>query len=167
MFAINSQYVGKQLLNAEEAERTDEAFWEKSTRARAKQYDVIMNSTGLGTIGRTNCLLHTAKTIVDNHITIIRVDDKALNPIYLAVFLNSRLGLLQTNKWQSGSSGQLEIYPSNIASFLIYLPSHEFQEQIARLVEQAYHARQNAITWLNQAKATIEVMITSKVEPSQ
>jgi len=162
VIVINSKYVGKQFVNIEQAERTDVNLWQASERSQARKHDVIMNSTGRGTIGRANCILHDDKTVVDNHVTIIRTDEKQCNPIYLAVYLNSKLGQMQTEKWLSGSSGQIEIYPSDIARFVIYLPSMEFQQRIAGLVAQAWETRQKARQLLEEAKHIVENIVESK-----
>lgn len=159
MLAINSRYVGKRFINTEEAERTDAAFWDDNPRARAYKHDVIMNSTGWGTIGRTNCVLHDEKTVVDNHVTIIRVKEGACDPVYLAVYLNSEPGLMQTDKWLSGSSGQVELYPGDIARFVVYIPSEEVQAGVADLVRQSYQARQIAKALLDEARRKVEAMI--------
>jgi len=159
VLAINSRYVGKQLINTEQAERTDVAFWDDNPRARAYKHDVIMNSTGWGTIGRTNCVLHDGKTVVDNHVTIIRVKDGACDPVYLAVYLNSRAGLMQTDKWLSGSSGQIELYPEDIAGFVVYMASEKVQARVADLVMQSHDARQKARALLEEAKRKVEALI--------
>jgi len=162
IIVVNSKYVGKQFVNIEQAERTDLEFWQVSRRAQAKKYDVIMNSTGWGTIGRANCILHEQKTVVDNHVTIIRCDEGRCNPVYLAVFLNSKLGQIQTEKWLSGSSGQIEIYPADIARYVVYLPPTKFQHRIADLVTQSWEACQKARQLLEEAKHKVEAIIEGK-----
>jgi type I restriction enzyme S subunit len=159
VLAINSRYVGKQLINTEQAERTDAAFWNDNPRARAYKHDVVMNSTGVGTIGRTNCVLHDDKTVVDNHVTIIRVKEGECKPAFLAVYLNSAPGLMQTDMWLSGSSGQLELYPADIERFVVYLASDEVQARVADLVRQSYQAREKAKALLEEAKRKVEAMI--------
>ena len=159
VLAINSRYVGKQLINTEQAERTDVAFWDDNPRARAYKHDVIMNSTGWGTIGRTNCVLHDERTVVDNHVTIIRVKEGTCDPVYLAVYLNSRPGLMQTGKWLSGSSGQIELYPGDIARFVVYVPSEGVQARVADLVTQSHDARRKVSTLLEEAKRKVEALI--------
>ena len=159
VLVVNSRHVGKQFIDTEQSERTDEVFWTGNPRAQARRYDVVMNSTGRGTIGRTNCVLHEDKTVVDNHVTIIRVKEDICNPIYLAVCLNSPLGLMQTDRWLSGSSGQIEIYPADIARYLLYLPTAELQQKVANLVLASHKARQKAHALLDEAKQKVEALI--------
>lgn len=161
VLAINSRYVGKQLIDTEQAQRTDGAFWNDKPSARAYKHDVIMNSTGWGTIGRTNCVLHDEKTVVDNHVTIIRVKEGTCDPVYLAVYLNSGPGLMQTEKWLSGSSGQIELYPAHITRFVVHVASRELQARVADLVRQSYQAREKAKALLEEAKRKVEAMIES------
>lgn len=159
---VNSKYVGKQFVNSDQAERTDLEFWKANKRAQAKKHDVIINSTGWGTIGRTNCTFHDDRTVVDNHVAIIRPDEKQCNPVYLAVYLNSKLGQLQTEKWLSGSSGQIEIYPDDIARFVVYLPTVALQQRIADLVTQSWEARKEARQLLEEAQKKLENLIEGK-----
>jgi type I restriction enzyme M protein len=162
VIVVNSKYVGRQFVNIEQAERTDLEFWQGSIRAQARKCDVIINSTGWGTIGRANCILHDEKTLVDNHVAIIRPDKQRCNPVYLALYLNSNLGRMQTEKWLSGSSGQIEIYPSDIARYIVYLPLTEFQHRIADLVIRSWEARQKARQLLEEAKKKVENLIEGK-----
>lgn len=83
--------------------------------------DVAMNGTGVGTIGRAAPYLHQFKSLPDNHVTILRPKKEAIDPVYLAVFLNSFAGQMQVEQRLSGSSGQIELYPKDIADFSIWL----------------------------------------------
>jgi restriction endonuclease S subunit len=159
VLVINSQHVGKYLLNVDGAERTDDEFWEATPRARAKQYDVLMNSTGLGSIGRVNCVLHDAKTVVDNHVSIIRAKKGECDPLYLSVYLNSRFGRMQTEKWLSGSSGQLEIYPDDIKRFIVLLPDQDFQATIRKAVLEAHKKYTTAMSAVHDTQRAVESLI--------
>jgi type I restriction enzyme M protein len=156
ILVINSKHVGRQLLNIEEAERTDEEFYQHTPQARTQLGDVLLNSTGLGSIGRANCVLHSARTVVDNHVTVIRVAAAACDPAYLAAFLNSQLGMMQTEQWLSGSSGQIELYPTAIARFLIHLPPLQVQQDIGQRVRDAYDARVKMMQLMEDVKVSVE-----------
>lgn len=83
---------------------------------------------------------------------------KNCHPTYLAVYLNSPLGLMQTDQWASGSA-QREIYPDDIDKFLVYLPSRQFQRKIADLVQKSHQARKKSKEILEKAKKIVEEMI--------
>jgi len=159
VIVVNSQHLGRYLLNIDATERTDETFWKNNKRCQLQRNDVLLYSTG-AYIGRTNAWLEDQKAITSNHVTIIR-PDHTCNPLYLAVYLNSPLGLLQAECWASGS-GQREIYPTDIAQFVVYLPSHDFQQRIADLVTRSWEARQKARQLLEEAKHKVEALIEGK-----
>ena len=82
---------------------------------------MLINGTGVGTIGRSAPYLHNENALPDNHVTILRT--KNLNPIFLSVYLNSIAGKYQVDKYFKGSSGQIELYPKDIdqnLSVLLY-----------------------------------------------
>jgi hypothetical protein len=159
IMVVNSQHLGCYLLNVEATERTNKKFWNENKRAHLQKNDVLLYSTG-AYVGRTNPWLEDQEGIASNHVTIIR-PNTSCNPLYLAVFLNAPVGLLQTEKWASGS-GQREIYPGDIARFLVYLPSETFQNKVADLVQESYRARQRAKALLEQAKAKVEALIEGR-----
>lgn len=53
---------------------------------RIKQGDVLMNGTGVGTIGRTAPYLHDSEALPDNHVTVLRPKDGSIDPVYLSIF---------------------------------------------------------------------------------
>lgn len=161
IIVVNSQHLGRYLLNVEATERTDRQFWDKNERCRLQKNDVLLYSTG-AYVGRTNVWLEDRAGVASNHVTIIRANTSC-NPLYLGVFLNSPAGLLQTEKWASGS-GQREIYPEDIARFMIHLPSEKFQEEVADLVRQSYQARQKAKALLEEAKKEVEELIEGGIK---
>jgi hypothetical protein len=162
VLVVNSQHVGPHLINVSGAERTSLDFWDRKPAAQVKLHDVVMNSTGLGTIGRVNCVLHKEKTVVDNHVTILRVKPGEIDPLFLAVFLNSSLGREQTYRWQSGSSGQLEIYPVDIQRFVVPIPEDETQELVAAKLRTAYEHTVKA----NAAAADASDRVVSLIKDS-
>ncbi len=82
-------------------------------------------------------------------------------PEYLAVYLNSIVGLLQAQKW-TASVGQMALYPADIPKFWVYLPLKNFQHMVGDLLWQSYQARQKAKTLLEEAKARVEALIAGK-----
>lgn len=153
---VNSKHLGRYILNIEDTERTDYHFWETNKRARLEQNDVLVYSTG-AYVGRTNVWLENHNGIASNHVTIIR-NLEGCDPIYLAVYLNSLPGLLQAEKWATGS-GQRELYPEPISNFYIYLPSQNFQSKIANLVIKSYETRKKAKLLIEEAKKKVEEVI--------
>ena len=121
--------------------------------------DVLINGTGVGTIGRGAPYLHPSKAIPDNHVTILRPHKGSIDPVYLAVFLNSLAGQLQVEQRFRGSSGQIELYPNDIAQFTIWVAPENIQAQVRQSVEASFQAKQRATQLLDAAKRAVEIAI--------
>ncbi len=121
--------------------------------------DVVMNGTGVGTIGRSAPYLHASKAIPDNHVTILRPKNATLDPVYLSVFINSLAGQLQVEQRLHGSSGQIELYPTDIADFTVWLAPKAIQQEIRQAVESGFAAKQHATQLLEAAKRAVEIAI--------
>jgi hypothetical protein len=90
------------------------AFYKKvEHRAAVKKSDVLVNSTGDGTIGRVAVYDFDFPAMVDGHVSIIRYKDPVL-AWYVAAYLLTDNGQLQIYRYINGSSGQVEIYPQDI-----------------------------------------------------
>ncbi|CQR69974.1 EcoKI restriction-modification system protein HsdS [Sporomusa ovata DSM 2662] len=120
--------------------------------------DVLVNGTGVGTVGRCAAYLHDQPAIPDAHVTIIRTSQ--VDPIYLSVFLNSIAGQLQVQKHQRGSSGQVELYPEDIAKFYIWNAPKPIQDQVREMVIQSYTALEDTKRLLESAKKQVSNLFT-------
>ena len=157
VLAFTEKHLGKQLLNADDAERTSQNFYVNNPLAQIPKEDILMYSIG-AYIGRANIYLENQKSVASSNITIIKPDKERCNPIYLSVFLNSVLGCLQAEQWKA-SVGQQALYPSDIGKFIIYLSPKPFQQKIADLVQKSYQAQKRAKELLKQAKRKVEELI--------
>lgn len=120
--------------------------------------DVLMNGTGVGTIGRCAPYLHAASAVPDNHVTILS-PKSGLDAVYLSVFLNSMAGQLQVEQRLRGSSGQIELYPNDIAQFNIWIAPLSVQRDVRHAVEQSFKQKQRSTHLLNTAKRAVEIAI--------
>lgn len=131
----------------------------KPNSTMIKYGDVLMNGTGMGTIGRAAPYLHHYEALPDNHVTILRPQEGIIDPIYLAVFLNSLAGQYQVKKWFRGSSGQIELYPDDISRFIVWIAPDDIQQSIRKAVENAFAAQRQARNLLDLAKRAVEIAI--------
>jgi len=115
-----------------------------SNKKILKTHDILLTSTGVGTLGRVNMHYANCNTVVsiDNHITVIR--SKSTNHCYLMIYLQSRYGQFQIDKHYSGTSGQIEIYPQDISEFIIPILSNNFQSKIESLVTTSHEKLQQS-----------------------
>ena len=163
ILVINSKHLGPTEIDIDNAEKTTQLFYddENNKKARIKNLDVLMYSTG-AYVGRTNSYLGEQKAIASNHVAIIRPDTKVCNPVYLALFLNSPAGLMQTDQRASGSA-QREIYPQDIVKYQVFIPHDkngkpdlEWQKKLADKVISANKAKMEAKQKLEEAKLLVE-----------
>lgn len=92
---VDSKAVRPQGVEPAAGERTSREFhaMKANAKARAQRGDVLLNSTGRGTLGRAACYQLNTPALCDNHVAILQTDPKVCDPVYLALFLNSPAGL--------------------------------------------------------------------------
>lgn len=162
ILVVNSQHLGNQHIDIDSLEQTNQRFWDNNPRSRIFKNDILLYTTG-AYLGRTNIWLEDQKAIASNHVNILRVDESKCNPAYLAFFLNSDYGIMQSKRWQSGS-GQQEIYPSDIGQMMVYLPSKDVQDEIAECVIKSYFQLSESKRLLDVAKKAVEIAIEESEE---
>ncbi len=158
---INSKHVNYGRVVSNDDNRRGEA---DGKSLRIQQGDVLINGTGVGTIGRSAPYLDEQDALPDNHVTIVRAKEGAIDPVYLAVFLNSQAGQMQVDKWFKGSSGQIELYPDDISNFWVWVAPPEIQKSIRDQVMQSRAALANSKFLLERAKRAVEIAIEESEE---
>lgn len=122
-----------------------------------KKNDLLINGTGVGTIGRSAVYMKDQPSLPDNHVTILRT--RNLDPVFLAVQLNSIIGKLQVEKYYKGSSGQIELYPNDIEKFIVWNPNPKVQLHIRAIIEESDKLRIRSELLLSLAKQAAEIGI--------
>lgn len=163
VLVINSKHLGPTEIDIDNAEKTTRNFYidELNEKAWIEKLDVLMYSTG-AYVGRTNAYLHDRKALASNHVTIIRPNTKICDPVYLALFLNSSAGLMQTDQRASGSA-QREIYPQEIVRYKIFLPRDKngksdlaWQKKLAEKIVAANETKKFVKQKFQEAKNLVE-----------
>ncbi len=73
-----------------------------------KKYDVVINSTGVGTLGRVAQYMgDLVQATVDSHVTIVRPDCEIIDPLYFGYLIKAKQAIIET--LASGSTGQTEL----------------------------------------------------------
>ncbi len=83
--------------------------------------DVLLSSTGDGTLGKAAVFDLDVPAIADGHITIIRPNKKTIDPFYLCDYLRSGFGAIQIDRLYTGSTGMIELTPDQVDSIVIDL----------------------------------------------
>ena len=115
--------------------------------------DVLINGTGVGTIGRCAPYLYQQNALPDNHVTILRTN--SLDSVYLSIVINSIVGQYQVEKYLKGSSGQIELYPRDINQFWIWEAPEDIQQSIRNKVIESHQKREQSKQLLEIAKTGV------------
>ena len=94
--------------------------------------DVLVNSTGVGTLGRVAQVLHIQESsIIDSHVTLVRPDKK-----YPWSYLGQLVMALQPQieEMGEGSTGQTELSRGKLANLLITLPTTSILENYHKII---------------------------------
>jgi type I restriction enzyme M protein len=86
-----------------------------------KKHDVLLSSTGDGTLGKCCVYDLDVPAIADGHVTIIRVNPEIVNPYYLADYLRNGFGAIQVQRFYTGSTGLIELTPEEVDNIYIDL----------------------------------------------
>ena len=102
--------------------------------------DVVINSTGTGTLGRVG-IYHTTDNhrglpiVPDSHVTVVRAAH-GIQSIYVYAFMKANQSELE--KEGEGSTNQKELKPLTLKEMLIPIPPYSEQERIATTITAAF-----------------------------
>ncbi len=100
--------------------------------------DVLLSSTGDGTLGKSCVYDLDIPAIADGHITIIRPNLSLIDPYYLCDYLRIGFGAEQIERLYTGSTGMIELTPVQVDSIVIDLQSSiDEQKLLSRKVRDA------------------------------
>ena len=152
VLAIGQRCVREFGLQPEEARFHDQR---SMTRVlKACKGDVLLNSTGTGTIGRS-CIFNADGTyIIDGHVTLLRSDPDQLDGRWLNALLQSPQGQLHIEtQCYSGSTNQVELSREHLSATSIPLPSLPEQRRIAEILDTIDEAIQKTEALISKLKA--------------
>jgi type I restriction enzyme S subunit len=92
---------------------------EVSVSKKAASGDILINSTGVGTLGRVG-RWHEGAVFVDGHVTIVRPDPEKAGPTTLAYSLFGKEADIEDRA--TGSTGQTELSPTSLGLLEIKIP---------------------------------------------
>lgn len=144
---------------------------------KLKTGDILINSTGTGTVGRTrlfneSCLGDYPFVVPDSHVSVVRTHDEIVSEfIYAYISSNFVQQYLEENL--AGSTNQKELYIGVLDSLNIPLPPCKEQKRIADEIEkwsqQSYKIdvdRENLAHTIKQVKSKVlDLAIHGKLVP--
>lgn len=121
--------------------------------------DILVNSTGTGTVGRTR-LFHSDVlgdypfVVPDSHVSVVRTFEEIESKFVLA-FLSSDYGQTYIEENLAGSANQKELYIGVLDNMLFPLPPQEEQLRIVAAVDKWF----SLINVLESAKGDLQTSI--------
>ena len=124
-------------VHLEFAKHLKEDFWKELPSYRfVTKGDLLLNSTGTGTVGRIIKVTESFDKIpVDSHVTIIRLNKNVCNS-YILYFLMSPIIQNNFDDYLTGTTKQKEFGLASIQNIVISIPPLEEQKRIVAKIEK-------------------------------
>ena len=134
-FILNQKCVRWNDLKLEFRKPVDQKWLESiDDKSLTKLDDILINSTGEGTIGRASKIskLEWEGLLYDSHILLLRFNKSQINASFFTEFFNGKFGQWQVNEIKSAqSTKQTELGLANLRKIKFPLPPLPIQNQIA------------------------------------
>jgi restriction endonuclease S subunit len=127
-----------------------------------KKGDVLISSIGFGSIGKVQVFDLDIPCGAVSEVTVIRTDK--VNPYFLCSYLRSIAGQLQFERWTTGATGQLHLYPRDVRLMFVPLVSEAVQLEIESFFKNGAESRANSKSLLERAKRAVEIAIEESEE---
>ena len=109
--------------------------------------DVLVNSTGTGTVGRTrlfdeSCLDKYPFVVPDSHVSVVRTYEE-INSEYVFAYMSSQLIQQYIEDNLAGSTNQKELYIGILENLYFPLPPIKEQQRIVQKIEKLFSVLDN------------------------
>lgn len=155
VLVLNQKCIRDFSIDFSKARRHDVA--QKKIDGRALELgDVVVNSTGVGTLGRVAQVRRLAETtIVDSHVTVVR-SGPSINPMYLGGFMSMKQPEIEA--MGEGSTGQTELSRTKLGELKILLPTNGVLDHFSKhtkIFSESIAANQEDSETLAQLRDTL------------
>lgn len=139
-------------------------FVEQFPNEQVKKNDILVSSTGYVSLGKVAVHDREEIVVVDWHVSVLRLK-AGYDPYFVTYFLRSHLGQIQFEKWFSGASGQIDIWPDDLNQFIVpedsekgvpFGKQREIADRITKKLIQAGKLEEAAMDKLEESKNTFE-----------
>lgn len=116
---LNQKCIRDFSINFNPSRRNDTLLRKVSDEKFIKQYDVLINSTGVGTLGRVAQFLdnNPSSITVDSHITIVRPNANKIYPLFFGYLLKSKQ--TEIENLAQGTTGQTELSRDDLKNMIV------------------------------------------------
>lgn len=103
-----------------DCQTVSEDFFETSKfRAGVRRNDILVSSTGVGSLGKVDLYNLDEPALADGHISIVRLRDGSVEPVLLVHLMRHSVVQWQIEQSLTGSTNQIDVYPDQIAALRI------------------------------------------------
>lgn len=153
---ITAEFIGPNFIRDGELRLISRAQDNRNSRARIKDNDVLIYSVGAYAGLAAKAEPHLFPANIPRSVAIVRLlRNSGLLPGYLSVFLNSKYGIFQSQRFRAGNS-QPVLALEKIKQFEIPIIPTEKQIEIETLYQCAYENRLHSRVLYNQAQKLLE-----------
>ena len=132
-YVLNQKCIRDWRVSLKDARFTDTEAKKVHDDRILRDNDILVNSTGQGTLGRVAQFLKLDRpATVDSHITIVRPNPDLVFPEYFGYVLKGRQNEIEL--LAEGSTGQTELSKLKLANLSIDLPPLDQQKKIANIL---------------------------------
>lgn len=131
---LNQKCIRNDSIDFDFHKRHDDSLKKVADEKKLEKYDILVNSTGQGTLGRVALVKEIDDPMtVDTHITILRADKTLINPLYLWSIISCNTDYIEN--LAEGSTGQTELKRELLGAMEILNAPIIYQKQFSALVE--------------------------------
>ena len=164
VYAIKTGQLKNGYIDRSFADKVSYIFFDSFERARVKEGDILIASTGKVSLGKVDIFEFEDDAIVDGHISIISVDESKYNRLFFVYYFRSILGAFQIERDFTGATNQIELYADQIEAFLIPDIRLKHQEKIADLIKKALDKQKTIERQIKEKQNEISKIIEEVVK---
>lgn len=127
ILVINQRCIRDHLVNFSLARRNNTKL-QKVEGREIQVGDVLVNSTGVGTLGRlANIRYLPEPAVVDSHITVVRASDE-ISPLFLNEYMLTKESFIEASG--AGSTGQTELRKQVLEELFVVVPNRALTDNL-------------------------------------
>ena len=137
LVVVNQKCIRNHVVNLELTRLHDNNLKAVSSEKFIKNGDVLINSTGTGTLGRVAQVTEDIKATVDSHVTIVRPNTEIFDKRFFAWVLFSLEKEIEESG--AGASGQTELSRDTVRNFIVSYPKDKKeQKRIVKILDEKF-----------------------------
>lgn len=140
-------------------------FYNKNTRSQVRFWDILIASTWKWSLWKIDIVENDEIDLIcDSHVSIIRVNEKLYNSLFLTYFLRSILGIFQVERDYTWATNQIELYASEIENFQIPDISLLEQQKIVDEIKLELDKQELIKKDIEKERTKIDILIEDSIK---